>query len=105
MDIRVKLVLLLVFGFSLLMAGWGQAEPFLKGAEQIQPYETEQGRTNTVAPSYQEYTPPTTNDSLGVRNQVQDVKQSEANRVAAQKQNPKKGAGVGAAEAATRQHQ
>ncbi len=104
MDIKGKLVLLLVLGFSLLMSGWGQAEPFLKGAEQIQPYETEQGRTNTVAPSYQEYTPPTTNDSLGVRNQVQDVKQSEANQVASQKQRPGKGSGPGA-EAATRQYQ
>ncbi len=100
MDIRVKLVLLLVLGVSLLMAGWGQAEPVGGGSDQIQPYETDQARTNTVAPSYQEYTPPNSNWA----NQDKTQDQSEANRVAQKVQNPA-GSAVGATKATTKKHQ
>jgi hypothetical protein len=113
MDIRVtacvsgglsKIVILLVLCVSLLMSNWANAEPFLTGVDQIQPYETEQGRTNTPQPSYQEYTPPPSNDRLGNANKTQDINQSEANRVASQKarKHPDIGSGAGVADAATR---
>ncbi len=111
MDIRVtacvsgglrKIVILLVLCVSLLMSNWAHAEPFLKGVDQIQPYETEQGRTNIPEPSYQEYTPPPSNDRWGNPNKTQDINQSD--RVASQKarEHPGKGSGAGSAEAAMR---
>ncbi len=101
MKVRVKIITLLFICVSLLMTGWGQAEPVVKGAVQIQPYVTENGMCNTVQPSCQEYYPSDFNVSLGIRNVVH---QDEGNRVPSQKvqQYPGKDAGVAAAEATTR---
>jgi hypothetical protein len=113
MDIRVtacvsgglrKMVILLVLCVGLLLSNWAHADPSLKGVDQIQPYETEQGRTNLPAPSYQEYTPPPSNDRSGNPNKTQDINQSEADRVASQKarEYPGKGSDADVAEAAMR---
>jgi hypothetical protein len=110
MDIRVtawvagglrKIVILLVLCVGLLMSNWAHAD---KGVDQIQPYETEQGRTNLPEPSYQEYTPPRSNDRLGNPNKTRDVNHSEADRVASQKEreHPGKRSDAGVAEAVMR---
>jgi hypothetical protein len=78
-----KVVVLLFLYVSLLMSNWANAGSSLQGDGQIQPYETEQGRTNLPEPSYQEYTPPPTTERWV--NNAQDVNQSEADRVASQK--------------------
>ncbi len=93
-----KVAVLLVLCVSLLMCNWANAGPPLQGVDQIQPYETEQGRTNLPEPSYQEYTPPPTNDRLG--NTAQDINRSGSDRVASQQ-----ASGAGVAKAPMRQKQ
>ncbi len=79
------IVLLLVLCVSLVLPNWTQAGSLPKGVDQIQPYETEQGRTNIPEPSYQEYTPPNGPDSWGNQSKTQNINQSEADRIASQK--------------------